>query len=444
MKQILFAAMLATGCIDEQNVGSARDASQVIGTARWSLTLGDIGLDEAMSTAIASNGDVFVVGDFTGTVDFGGSVFDAGPANRNGDGLPCYMGFLSRRAATDGHELWTRTFATTDSWPTRIAITPDDGFVAIGTKLIAGAGVSQLMRLDTMGNVVWTHDFALPFWIGGFAIDASGRVAVVGEFKGTVDFPGGSVTSPSGDAFVELFDANGTPIWAAASSNFGGGSGGFSSVAFTPEGDLVAVGEISTPISFAGALLANNAFESSIAARFTIGGALEWAKVTSDAGFTQYGGLLATDASGNAYVATSRAPDNTGDPRAGMTVFQTVDAGGEIASQRIGEPGLGGGAQTMAFVDGTLISVDRARDGAATELNLGARDTSGDPLANVPFGPQIGGPSDNSLFRAIAHRDGTLAMVGSVDKPADLGTGTLRFAGGSDIAIAVYDLPSAP
>lgn len=444
MNKLLCITLLATGCVDEQSVGSSKPAAEVIGAARWAITLGDVGDDDARSVAIASNGDVFVVGAFTGTVDFGGSVFSSPPDNCNGDGLPCYDSFLTRRAAADGHELWTHAWSSGAPAPDQIAIAAGDGLVGLGWHVVGGTAVQALMRYDSVGTLVWTYDFPQPLRTADLAVDyASGRIAVVGWYKGPVDLPSGHSDSPSGDGFVELLDASGAPQWSISTTGFDNHtSSAIGHVAFTPGGDILVSGTTGTLLSFAGASLQNTAYESSFLARLTTAGSLEWATVNSDAGYTQYGGLVASDTAGNAVVSTGRRADSDGGDDIGRAIFQTVDPAGAMITQHVGEDGTGG-AQAFAVVGDTRIAVESNTQRVATELTLRARDASGQILADQPFGPA---PSNRagSLFRSLVHRDRALAMVGFVDGSADLGTGPLRWAGGDDIAIAVYDLPEAP
>ncbi len=80
------------------------------------------------------------------------------------------------------------------------------------------------------------------------AVSSSGRVALVGEFVGVLDFGGksqplASVDSSSGtsDAFVASFDSQGNAEWADTFS--GNGPDTASGVRFTPKGDVVVQGK---------------------------------------------------------------------------------------------------------------------------------------------------------------------------------------------------------
>ena len=95
--------------------------------------------------------------------------------------------------------------------------TPLLGIVTLVVPVLAapawGQGLSHL----------WSQGFGGGFLdIGlGIAVDGDGNVLVTGQFRDTVDFGGGPITSLGGDdIFVAKFDAGGTHVWSHGFGSF--------------------------------------------------------------------------------------------------------------------------------------------------------------------------------------------------------------------------------
>lgn len=132
------------------------------GRPLWSKAFGGLGVDFAVSVGVDGAGDIYLGGEFDGTVDFGG-----GPRVSSDTG-----GFFLKLRGSDGSYVWDRI---------------------LGTSIRARAQVSSIAALDSSSVVV-----------GGF-------------LNGTVDFGGGPITrqSPGGsDAFVAAYDVtSGSLTW---------------------------------------------------------------------------------------------------------------------------------------------------------------------------------------------------------------------------------------
>jgi hypothetical protein len=118
------------------------------------------GSDKASGEGIAvdGSGNVYVTGDHSGTIDFGGAMLD----NKFGANV----------------------------------------FVA---------------KLDGAGKHVYSHTFgdSLAQHAHGIALDAMGRAVVTGQYSGSIDFGGGPLMSGGGDdIFVARIDAQGCQVWA--------------------------------------------------------------------------------------------------------------------------------------------------------------------------------------------------------------------------------------
>ncbi len=132
----------------------------------WAKKMGGTGEDTNNSIAVDSDGNTYITGRFTGTVDF-----DPGE---------------------NEHNLTTTVFQN-----------------------------AFIQKLDTNGNFAWAIKLNGNDWGNGrqVILDTSGNIYVTGEFFGTIDFNLGSEiynlnSAGSNDAFILKLDANGNFVWA--------------------------------------------------------------------------------------------------------------------------------------------------------------------------------------------------------------------------------------
>jgi hypothetical protein len=214
------------------------------GNHLWSRRFGDAaGVDQsARALAVDASGALVAVGSFDGRLDFGGGPLDAA----GGTNPDVFVAKLDE----GGNHLWSRRFGDTASqYATGVAIEADgdvvvvgyfEGHVDFGGGPLASAGDVDVFvaKLGADGKELWSKRFG---GTGadvarGVAIDAAGRVLVVGDFEGRVDFGGGPLASAGDrDVFVLALDADGRPLW---SRRFGDAEAQFGkSIAADPSGD---------------------------------------------------------------------------------------------------------------------------------------------------------------------------------------------------------------
>jgi hypothetical protein len=203
------ATLTSHGDVDLWVARYAPDGSHV-----WSKSFGGTGTDFPLAISFDAAGDVYVSGEFDGSVDFGGGV----RASTNTGN------FLLKLRGTDGAYIWDRI---------------------LGTKITARAAISSIAQLDSSTMVV-----------GGF-------------FNGTVDFGGGAVArqTPSGsDAFVAAYATSGNLKWfrqLSATDNIGR----FGGLAVS-SGDVFATGGFTGDASVGGAVLHSAGGEDFFVARY--------------------------------------------------------------------------------------------------------------------------------------------------------------------------------
>jgi hypothetical protein len=159
--QIEGAATLGTAQVKSAGPDALVASLDKNGKVVWAHALGGPGPDEARAVAILPEGDLFVVGSFSGTADF-----DPGPGR---------------------------------------------------TELASAGGTDVfVLRLTPRGELVWARRLGSPLADTGLDVAVSPKgIAVTGSFQGTLE-AGSSRLSSSGksDGFVAWLDPAGTPQWA--------------------------------------------------------------------------------------------------------------------------------------------------------------------------------------------------------------------------------------
>jgi hypothetical protein len=169
----------------------------------WSQGWGDASKQYGHCTITDGSGNVFLVGEFQGTVNFGG-----GPLTSAGD----YDAYVAMFDAAGSH-IWSRGFgdpthqraisAAVDG-AGNVVITGDfQGAVDPGGGALASAGSDDVFtaKYDAAGNHMWSHRYGdAGSQIGEcVALDNSANVLLTGYFQGNLDFGGGVLSSAGGD-----------------------------------------------------------------------------------------------------------------------------------------------------------------------------------------------------------------------------------------------------
>jgi hypothetical protein len=178
------------------------------GGCLWSKAFGSGGEQWGMGVVADAADDLLVVGHFGQAIDFGCGGLVAG-----GSGFDVYAAKLD----PEGNCLWSKRGGGADNqYGFGVAI-DTAGNVAIegnfvgtldwGCGPMVGAGGSDywVAKLDSAGDCLWSKAVgdAGEQYGYGVGVDAAGRVAIAGDFQGTVDIGCGPLTSAGGsDLFV--------------------------------------------------------------------------------------------------------------------------------------------------------------------------------------------------------------------------------------------------
>jgi uncharacterized repeat protein (TIGR01451 family) len=220
----------------------------VSGNLIWSKTvqLGLGGSYYPKASAIDDSGDLYLIGDFQGTIDF-----DPGPDTAEVTAIG-YKGFFIQKLNTDGELIWVKNIMDVKQFSEfkSIALGPSDDIYITGWfsdtldfdpsptvyNLIADDNIFTpnncpdilVLKLDSDGNFVWAINEGGRSCSNGYgaldqgqavAVGASGNVYLTGSFIGNADFDPSSGTNiissfnNSPDIFIQKLDSNGVPIW---------------------------------------------------------------------------------------------------------------------------------------------------------------------------------------------------------------------------------------
>jgi hypothetical protein len=280
------------------------------GTFFQATSFGTAGVTSATSIAVDGGGDVVVTGNFNGSVQFGSTVFtNAGQGDvfvvelHQQNWTPVWATRLGGQGAAeiqatggaldgDGNVFVTGLFSgTVDGCLTPlVSMGPRDLFVA---------------KLDPQGNCMWAQDVggvdAVFASSPAIATDNAGHVILTGSCVGSVNFDGGSLDAGvTGEAFVALLGKNGEYMWGRVFESMSSSQGSQgTSVATDGAGNVLVTGEFIGPVDFGCGPLTSSGNTGVFVAELDASGATTWVKE-----FPTSGGAngITADATGNAYV----------------------------------------------------------------------------------------------------------------------------------------------
>jgi hypothetical protein len=185
----------------------------------WQVTAAD---DHPGVQAVAADGagNVVVTGRFAGSLDLGGEPLVGAPEGSL---------FVAKLDA-GGHLLWARSFDNANALGLALDTSGDvllagdyRDTIDFGGGPLTSLGSADVFvaRLDPQGNHLYSRSFGGPHGQlgGGIAVDAAGNAYVTGAFNDVLDFGGGPL--PQADvesAFVVKLDASGEHVWSRSFS----------------------------------------------------------------------------------------------------------------------------------------------------------------------------------------------------------------------------------
>lgn len=361
----------------------------------WSQRFGDSYWEYGQSVAVDRSGNVFIMGRFHGTLDFGGELLTSAGG----------MDIFLAKFDTDGNHLWSQRFGD-------------------------------------------TNDFD---YVQGIAVDGAGNVLITGYFYGTLDFGGGLLTSTETDIFLAKFDPGGNHIWSHGFGDYqGSGDQRGRSVAVDGAGNVFLTGDFEGIVDFNGGLQALGI--DIFLVKFDPDGNHIWSQRFGDFD-GQVGTSVAVDGAGNVLLTGSfgGTVDFGGGPltsAGGGDIFQAKfdPSGNHLWSQRFGDSHSEGA---------TCISMDIAGNALLTGYFRGTIDFGGGPLTsaggetiflakfdasgNHTWSQRFGDWTNQRGMSVAADGAGSVILTGYFGRTVDFGGGPLRSAGDDDIFLAEFD-----
>lgn len=229
----------------------------------WAIDMGGAGGDGVTDLRTGPDGYLYATGEFSATMEVAGTTYQS----HGGTDV-----FVAKLDAT-GSILWLVTAGGPQIDRAGKLAVDATGHLAVtgqfmgASDLFGSALASAGGTLDffiavlntTDGSAQWVRSGGSDVYVdraNGVALSPNGNVTVVGEFKGTATFDGGSLTSmpdpftllPSFDAFMLSYDAGGDPLWLKQ------GSAEFTDravdVVSDPQSNIYVCGQFSDTISF--------------------------------------------------------------------------------------------------------------------------------------------------------------------------------------------------
>lgn len=290
---------------------------------QWAYGIGGTSYDETRGLETDLNGNIYVVGQFDGTVDFdpgAGTTTVSCPSGQN-------MMFITK-SDPNGNLIWVRTFGASNYLNAANSIEVDNngnvfivGSCGAGTDFdpspstyTLGATGIFVLKLDATGNLVWVKGMGGTTGTKAYDVelDIAGNVYLVGNFSNTVDFDPGVGThtvSAAGSPYVFILklDPSGDFVWL---DTFGNGSGSpyASSISVEPSGNIVIGGRFSGTIDFdpsasTAYTLSALSGQSIFILKLNSSGSLVWANgLGDDTGYNGGGCRVNIDNIGDIYV----------------------------------------------------------------------------------------------------------------------------------------------
>ncbi|MEO7109382.1 MAG: hypothetical protein ABI183_02995 [Polyangiaceae bacterium] len=217
----------------------------------WSEKFGDQGKQHVRAAAIGPDDDIYITGDFDGSVSFGGKALVRESKFQSAIYLV--------RLDTNGNEQFSRFFVDTGAGAAANAIAVDkDGSVIVAGKFakainMGGGPMSEdlggifVAEYNKYGGHQWSRSFAAQKYpnavsVSGVAVGADGDIILAGTFENSVDFSDTVKIKSAGksDMFIASFaKEDGKPKWA---KNFGDKDpNGASGVVTDSSGNSIAV-----------------------------------------------------------------------------------------------------------------------------------------------------------------------------------------------------------
>jgi hypothetical protein len=435
------------------------DDDKTAGPVQWSKSFGggDPQGQYVQWLTVDGAGNILITGSFAGAVDFGGGVLtsaggnDAFVAKFDAAGNHLWSKRFGAVQEQSGRSVTADAGGNVYVTGNFIG-TVDFGGGAVTSKACCFFEDMFVMKLDPQGNFMWSKTFGdgAAQTARSVAVDAAGNVVMAGDFQGVVDFGGGALTAVGGgtiDIFVAKFTTAGAHVW---SKRFGDAADqSAEEVVLDAAGNVVVTGYMSGATDFgSGPVTATGAQSAAFIAKLSAGGDAMWA---SAFGNEARGLGVDTDAGGNVAVTGSfkGTADLGGGPISGGGSNNTVFVGlfdGQGKHAWSHAFGSGSAQGTSVVIDGKgKVVVGGAFSGAIDFGGPNLTSAGGfdaflvklDSVGCHVFGGQFGNEVYQATQNVAVDASGNIIIAGNFAGTADFGVGPLT-ASGDDIFVAKF------
>ncbi|NUQ65232.1 MAG: SBBP repeat-containing protein [Pirellulales bacterium] len=443
----------------------------------FALRLGSTGLDAARSVAIDDLGNLYVLGLFEGSVDFDPG---AGTAIRTGNAFvakyspqgaffwaQAFTGsFISDVGAlaidVNGNVFVAGSFSGT------VDFDPGPGSAPLTST--GWGGDAFVLKLNPSGNYLWARSLGGNDYDAATALDTddAGNVYATGHFWGTVDVnpgTGSDLRTSAGerDVFVWKLSGTGNLVWARTVGGTGDDHG--RGITLDDLDNVHITGTFFDTVDFnpgAGtALLTSAGWDDVFVLKLNNSGNYLWAK-RFGGGPTEVSSGIVVDPDGNVYTAGYFWGEGDFDPGPGITMLSSageedifvskLDASGNFGwARRMGGP-LNDGAMGIELVTDSQISTvgyfqgtaDFDPGSAVVNLTSAGQDdvfvSSLDTAGGFVWAGAMGGSGSELGLGIVADDSGNLVTTGYFEGTADFNPGSVLYpltsSGGLDVFLS--------
>ena len=257
------------------------------GTFQWVKSYGASNNDLGRDVAIDSNDNIYLTGNFRGTVDFGGGDVSSNPSSN------AYI-FLVKFNSS-GVFQWVYTAGGTGVDDVRsLALDSSDNpyitgsfqsTVNFGGGNTTAANTNDLfiLKLNSSGayQSIYTSNIDTTQKAKGLFIDSSGNVYATGIFQNTVNFGGGNIISSGQDIYLLKLNSSLAFQWVKRFAGYQNGSLSTSlgaAVTVDEDGNVYSVGQISGTYNLGGINQVSGGNKDAFIVKHDASGNFQWSK----------------------------------------------------------------------------------------------------------------------------------------------------------------------
>lgn len=371
----------------DQDAAVSPCGSSVSTPGTWSKAYGDGQSQHGLSVAVDATGASIVTGYYNGSIDFGGGplsfggVADGFIAKIDSSGTHLWS---HRLGGTGDDRGWA---VATDAQCNVFVMGMFFDTVDFGGGPLTASGSWDVfvVKLDANGKHLWSKRFGDDAQQEGhsIAIDREGNVLLTGMFWGSIDFGGGALTSVGQhNMFVAKLDPNGGHLWSKVFGNPVDRGQNGRGIAVSSAGDVYVTGSCAGPMDFGAGPVAAIGENDAFLLALDSSGRHRWSKRWGRGNSYHEGTGVTVDAAGDVVVAgLGEADTDLGTGvlpyfgRLDVVVGKFTSSGTPVFARRFGSP-----ENDAPFG----IATDASRNILLTGYTSGVIDFGNGPLSNEP------------------------------------------------------------